>query len=287
MSYRYTPAGSSHPSPTEAKIPKLRILGSLSLTAKNGKSCSPRALKLRILLANLLCGHNRAIPIEHLIRELWNESPPKTAKTALQVYVSNIRKVLDTTDLAPGYARIVTQPPGYMLEVDDNVLDLALFEQYWQEARNAQDTGRTKMASQLLSDALALWRGPALSDVCTTPDLQAEARRLNEMRQAARERKILLDLELGRHTEVISELYALTSRHPFHENLCAYLMIALQRQGRPADALDVYSELARALRNELGLDPGTQLQRLHQLILLREPIPIDSTFELLQLDRTA
>ncbi|MEO3876457.1 AfsR/SARP family transcriptional regulator [Nonomuraea sp. B12E4] len=203
------------------------------------------------------------------------------------MYISNIRKIFDRMDLSPDYARIVTQPPGYMLEVNENELDIALFERYWLQARNAQEDGQLKLASHHLTDALALWRGPALSDVCTTPDLQAEARRLNEMRQAAHERRILLDLRLGRNTEVISELYALTSRHPFHENFCAYLMIALHKQGRPADALEVYSELTGALRNELGLDPGTQLQRIHQSVLLREPIPIDSTFDFLMVNNLA
>ncbi|MEO3814428.1 AfsR/SARP family transcriptional regulator [Sphaerisporangium sp. B11E5] len=239
-------------------------------------------MKLRILLANLLCCHNRAIPTEQLIRELWYESPPKTAKTALQVYISNIRKIFEKMGLSPGVANVVTQPPGYMLEVDENELDLALFERCWLRARAAQEAGDIEFASHLLSEALSLWRGPALSDVCTTPDLQAEARRLNEMRQAAHERRILLDLRLGRNTEVISELYALTSRHPYHENFCAYLMIALHKQGRPADALEVYSELTGALRNELGLDPGTQLQRLHQLVLLREPISIGLDYRSLE-----
>lgn len=266
---------------------KLGVLGPLYLTARNGNISSPRALKLRILLANLLCRHDRTVPIEHLIRELWHESPPKTAKAALHVYISNIRSILNNIGLSPEFTRIITQPPGYMLEVNEDELDLALFERYWVQAQNAQETGQTELASHLLSEALALWRGPALSDVCTTLDLQAESRRLNEMYQAAHERRIILDLRLGRNTEVIGELYALTSRHPFHENFCAYLMIALHKQGRPADALKVYSELIGALRNELGLDPGTHLQQLHQLVLRRDPMPIDSTLGLLTVDGPA
>ena len=140
------------------------------------------------------------------------------------------------------------------------------------DARLAEERGDLERASRLLSDALALWRGPALLDVCVTVTLEAESRRLNEMRMAAQERRLRIDLRLGRSSDLISELYALIARNPMREKFYEYLMIALHEQGRPAEALQAYKALRSDLRDHLGLEPGPGLRELQRTVLSREPL---------------
>ena len=212
--------------------------------------------KQRALLALLLLEAGRVVPAERLIDELWGERPPPTAATALQVYVSKLRKAL-------GGGAIRTSAPGYVLECEPDDLDLRRFERLTADARGADP----EHAARLLREALALWRGSPLADV----DLPVEAARLEELRLAALERRFEAELTLGHGGDLVAELEALVAEHPLREPFRAQLMVALYQAGRQADALDAYRDARRRLLDELGIEPGEQLKATEQAILRHDP----------------
>jgi DNA-binding SARP family transcriptional activator len=212
--------------------------------------------KQRTLLALLVLNAGRVVSAERLIDELWGDDPPATASTALQVYVSRLRKAL-------GGNAIATREPGYVVDVAPEAIDLFRFERIVREARVADP----ERAVVLLREALELWRGPALSDV----DLRRESERLDELRIDALEACLELELGFGRHAELVSQLEALVREQPLRERFREQLMLALYRSGRQAEALDAYRDARRTLVEELGIEPGDRLQQLEQAILRHEP----------------
>ena len=218
-----------------------------------------------MLLAALLIRPNQVVSTDALIDALWGERPPPSAGGLLQVYVSQVRKVLSRE------ARLVTRPPGYLIEVQSEELDSARFAQLLEQGREALGQGNHQLASATLAEALALWRGPALADFAFEHFAQSEAARLEELRLVALEARIQADLELGRHDELVPELRTLVAAEPRREHVRAQLMLALYRSGRQADALEVYREGRRVLVEELGIDPGAELQGLEQAILNQDP----------------
>lgn len=230
------------------------LLGTLEVRAGDGP-LPLGAPKQRALLALLLLNANRVVARERLIDELWGEDPPETAVTAVQVYVSRLRKLLPE-------GMLVTRSPGYLLEVEPESLDLQRFERLVAEAREA-DPAR---ASSLLREALGLWRGPPLADFSGEPFARVEAGRLQDLRRAALEGRIEADLALGRHAELVGELEVLIAEHPRRERLRGQLMLALYRSGRQAEALEAYRQ-ARATLDELGIEPGVALRELEKQIL--------------------
>src|SRR5919109_4011287 len=222
---------------------EFRILGPLEVS-EEGRVLRLGGSKQRALLASLLLHANEVVSRDRLSDELWGASPPDTAPTALQVYVSQLRKAL-------GRDLILTQPPGYLIRVGDGELDLHRFEQLVAAAR----TDEPAQAARLLREGLALWRGAPLAGLGDS-FAPAERARLEEQRIAALEQWIDADLALGRHAAVVTELEALVREHPLRERLRAQLMRALYRSGRQADALELYRQTRRELSEELGLDPG-------------------------------
>jgi DNA-binding SARP family transcriptional activator len=174
---------------------------------------------------------NEAVSTDRLIDDFWGEQPPPTAVKVVQVYVSQLRKALEP---AGGDRVIVTQPPGYAARVDPGDVDMLRFERLLDEARLALRSGDPGRASDLLRDALRLWRGPALADFAYEPFAQGAIARLDELRLVALEGRIEADLALGRHTELVAELEALVGEHPLREGLRGQLMLALYRSGRQA-----------------------------------------------------
>jgi DNA-binding SARP family transcriptional activator len=203
---------------------------------------------------------NEVVSSDRLTDELWGESPPATAAKSIQVYVSGLRKVL-------GEGRLTTRAPGYVLRAEPDEVDLAVFERLVGSARGAEPA----RASQILRSALALWRGPALGDLAYEPFAQADVDRLEELRLAALEQRIDADLACGRHAELVGELRGLVAASPLRERLRFQLMLALYRTGRQADALEAYRQARRELDEELGLEPGHDLQRLEHAILQHDP----------------
>jgi DNA-binding SARP family transcriptional activator/tetratricopeptide (TPR) repeat protein len=240
---------------TEGSV-RFGLLGPLEVRVGDGHLRLGGA-KQRALLALLLLHANRVLTREQLIDELW-EDPPGTVVKALQVHVSQLRKLLPD-------GLLVSRSPGYVLEVDPESIDLVRFERLVAEARGREP----EQASALLGGALSLWRGPALADLGSEPFVRSEAGRLEDMRQAAVEERIESDLALGRHADLVGELETLIERYPHRERPRGQLMLALYRSGRQADALQAYRD-ARAALAELGIEPGSSLRRIEKRILTQD-----------------
>jgi DNA-binding SARP family transcriptional activator len=240
-----------------------RLLGPLEV--RDGDRLLPLgAAKQRALLAILLVTANEVVPAERLIDELWGERPPDSAATAVHVYVSRLRKQLPADVL-------VTCAPGYVLRVGAEELDVRRFETLVAAGRGLAAQDRPEGAAALLSEALALWRGPALAEFAFEAFAQREIARLEELRVTVLEERIEAELELGRHAELVGELEGLVADHPLRERLRRQLMLSLYRSGRQAEALDVYQSARRVLVAELGIEPGRGLQWLEQAILSHDP----------------
>jgi YVTN family beta-propeller protein len=235
-----------------------RILGPLEVEDE-GRLLKLGGAKQRALLALLLLRANEVVSRDRLIDELWGGSPPETASTALQVYVSQLRKAL-------GADRVETRRPGYRLKVGSGELDLDRFEALVETARG-QDP---REAESGLREALGLWRGTPLADVDDAL-ARPERARLEEQRLTVLERRIEAELALGHGSELVAELERLLVEHPLRERLRGQLMIALYRSGRQADALEVYRRGRLLLSEELGLEPDESLQRLEKAILRHDP----------------
>jgi YVTN family beta-propeller protein len=242
---------------------EFRILGPLEVE-DDGRVLPLGGAKQRALLALLLLHANEVVSRDRLIDDIWGERAPETAATALQGYVSGLRKAL-------GVERILTRAPGYLLQVDSNEVDLARFEQMARAGRDALASGDAERASAMLAEALALWHGLPLADLDATAFAYAERLRLEELRVSAIEERIEAELTLGRHAALVVELEALVAEHPLREKLRGQLMLALYRCGRQAEALQVYQEARRLLVGDLGLEPGTALRSLEQAILNHDP----------------
>lgn len=223
------------------------------------------------LLADLIVHAGQMMPAERLIEDLWNGAPPPGAAGTLQTYVRNLRRVLEPDRAAGSPSRVLlSRRPGYVLEIDDDVLDARRFERLV-IAGGLEATGDPAGASATLREALALWKGPAFGELANEPYLRADATRLEELRLSALEGRIDADLGLGRHQDVCGELGPLATAHPYRERLWGQLMLALYRSGRQADALRAYHRLRAALAEELGLEPSASLRDLDAAIVLQKP----------------
>jgi DNA-binding SARP family transcriptional activator len=242
---------------------EFRLLGPLRVKV-DGSPVRLVGARQRALLALLLLHRAELVSREQVVEELWGGNPPPTAQAGVRVAVSKLRRLLGTTHRDV----LETLPGGYRLRVQPDQLDSYRFELLLDEARQEHDAAR---AVKLLEQALALWEGPPFADLPYESFLQSEARRLSELRLAAREERIEAELALGRHESVVSELEALVEENPLRERLRGALMLALYRSGRQAEALEVYRRGRALLMDELGLEPGEELRRLEQEILTQDP----------------
>jgi DNA-binding SARP family transcriptional activator len=248
----------------------VRILGPLEAT-EGGVTMLPTAGKPRQILALLALEVGRMVTVPRLMEELWGVDPPRSAQTTLQTYILQLRKRIAAALPEDGPVRakdvLVTRPGGYLLDIGPEEMDVHGFERLAAAGRRALELGDRESASRMLRSALAVWRGPALVDVQTGMLLEIEVTRLEESRMCVVEKRIEVDLALGRHHALLSELAVLTARHPMHENLRGQYMIALYRSGQQWRALQAFGELRECLATELGVDPSPRLQQLHQSIL--------------------
>jgi predicted ATPase/DNA-binding SARP family transcriptional activator len=206
------------------------------------------------------------VTTDRLVEDLWPGDQPETARHALHVYVSRLRKAL-----GPDRDKLESRGSGYLLSIEPNELDAARFERLAIEGRAARARRDPETAASVLREALSLWRGPALADFSDAPFAQAEAARLEELRLATMQQRIWADLELGRHSELVDELENLVSLHPLREAFWEQLMVALYGAGRQADALRVFQTARTTLAEELGLEPGPALRRAEERILAQDP----------------
>jgi DNA-binding SARP family transcriptional activator len=240
------------------------LLGPL-LMLDNDTPCAPSAPKQRQLLSFLLVHANQFVSFADCIEELWESELPSSVIPTLRTYVMHLRRVLRTVR---GPERLVTRGQGYVFHTEPGELDLELFETGVATARRAVANGDDETAARLLTDALALWRGNALTGIVAGPVLRTRLAEFEEHRRSATVQRIEIDLRLGRHHELLGELATLVATYPLHEEFRAAFMTALYRSGRPIPALRVYHELRQLLADQYGLEPSPRIQRLQQGILI-------------------
>lgn len=218
----------------------------------------------RAVLAALLLQPNRPVSTEQLVVAAWGDSDREPARLVVQSRVSDVRQAFRRAQV-PGEL-IIRTGSGYLIQVEPSQIDTEQFTRRVGGAGRLAESGDAEAAVEELNGALALWRGPAL-DGLTTPYFRAHAERLEEQRLQALEQRIRLEVSLGRHADLIGELIALVESHPFHESFHALLMLVFYRTGRYSDALAAYKQARDTFVDQLGLEPGRQLQDLQDAIL--------------------
>ncbi|HTQ93222.1 MAG TPA: AfsR/SARP family transcriptional regulator, partial [Streptosporangiaceae bacterium] len=214
---------------------------------------------------------NRVISRGELVDAVWGQDPPASAEGGIYTYVAGLRRVIEPNRSLRGPGRVlVSSGAGYVLHLVPGQPDAVAFEQDLGRARQLRKAGDAAGAEAALDSALSLWRGIAFAGV-PGPFAETERIRLGELRSAAAEERADALLSLGRHEEVVPDLTAMVADHPLRERMRGLLMIALYRCGRPAEALRVFAEGRRVLAEELGIDPGGDLSRIHQQVLTADP----------------
>ncbi|MFF3420044.1 BTAD domain-containing putative transcriptional regulator [Streptomyces sp. NPDC002698] len=269
------------------------VLGTLAVRLDN-VSITPTAPKPRQVLALLALRAGQVVPVGVLAEELWGARPPRSARATLQTYILQLRELIcaalesgargtegagdagDAVDAGGAGRRqakdvLLTVPGGYLLKSGDGVSDVREFERLAGSGYRAMDAEDYPQAARLLRQALGLWSGPALADVHTGPQLQTEAKRLEESRLCALDQRVEADLRLGRHRELLAELTVLINQYPMHESLCGQYMLALYRSGRRGEALDAYQRLRATLVRTMGLEPSPALAKLQRSLLMSGP----------------
>ena len=247
---------------------RFSILGSVEVWAGDRRLVlgGPRQLGL---LSFLLLHRNRAVSRDSLMDALWGEDAGIGDKR-LQMAIARLRKELEPPG-GGGERRLRTVIGGYLLAVEPGELDADVFADLVRDGRAALQAGDPARASELLVEALALWRGPPLAEVSFAEFAQAEIRQLEELRLQALESRFDADLALGKHSELVAELEALVVEHPTRERAAGQLMLALYRSGRQSEALGVYQRVRSELLEQLGLEPGPDLRSLQAQILEQTP----------------
>src|SRR5438067_4014653 len=245
---------------------EFRILGPLEVV-EDGETVALGTLKERLVLGVLLLHANEFVSRERLIDDLWGEAPPPTARKAVNVYVSKLRKALGRDGDDP----IATASGGYRLRVDPDAVDASRVQLLTASAREHVSRGELESAAERFQEARSLWRGPTLAGLQLESRGRDEVAQLDELRLAALMERIDCDIALARHEQALGELNVLVREHPLRERLRAQQMLALYRADRQAEALDAYAEARRTLVDDLGIEPSEALQRLQQAILRHDP----------------
>jgi DNA-binding SARP family transcriptional activator len=241
------------------------ILGALEVW-HDGRPVPITSLRLRALLAGLLLNANRFVTVDNLLEYIWDNAPPSRSRATLHTYVYRLRgllKVLPHVDLQTDAAG-----SGYILGVNSGSIDANVFNDSITEAHEYLDCEDLLHAAMRLRAALSMWRGRTLANV-NTERVQQEAQFLDNERLTIHEELLSIEFALGNHRQVIPELGRLVVAHPYRETLAAQLMLALYRSGDQVEALNVYNRTRHRLHEELGLEPGQELQALQLAILKR------------------
>jgi SARP family transcriptional regulator, regulator of embCAB operon len=243
---------------------RYEVLGPIRVAG--GNRCSfISARKVELLLIILLSRANDVVTADQLIPEIWGDKTPQRATSAIYVYISQLRKFLDQLDKSRKH--ILTRPQGYTMVLRQDELDASSFLSWADVGRAHSGNQQYELASSAFEEALSNWRGPIIWDAETGPIVRSFATYLSEIRLECIEMLIDAQLELGRHRQVVGQLYTLAVEHPLREAFYQQLMLALYRCNRQADALNVYQSAQQTLRDELGVDPCRSLQRIHYGIL--------------------
>ncbi|MFG1921942.1 BTAD domain-containing putative transcriptional regulator [Cryptosporangium sp. NPDC048952] len=247
-----------------------RLLGSFEVRAADGSEIAVGRRKQRALLALLLLRAGSLVRSDEIVDALWGDQVPSSARANLHSYVFGVRRVLE--QVAPGGAsRLVTSAAGYRLDVADGDCDARVFENLAADGRRALEHKRHADAVQVLSQGLALWRGPLLPDLADSPWIAPHVTRLTETRLAAIEDRNEARLALGDHAGLVGELAAAIAEHQLRERLWGQYLRALRATGARAQALAAYETLRGVLAAELGIEPSPELQELYRSI--RDDVP--------------
>ncbi|ABW14208.1 transcriptional regulator, SARP family [Parafrankia sp. EAN1pec] len=243
---------------------RFHVLGPLEVI-RDGQPIVVPGVHQRATLGFLLLHPNTAVATSRLLQALWDQEPPVTARKMVQNAVAGLRRTLG------GGADVLTRPPGYQLSIRADQVDLAAFQELSARGRAELAAGSWAAAAATLSAALGHWRGPALADLAEEGLAWPEAVALDSARMVTFEDWAEAQLALGHHQELVPELESAVETTPLRERLTGLLMLALYRCGRQADALERYRRTRGALVDQLGLDPGHELQNLERAILDHEP----------------
>ncbi len=247
---------------------EFRILGPLEVI-NNGKTVDLGPPQQRALLALLLVHANRVMTTDRILEELWGEDAAGKENT-LWVYVSRLRSAFEPTRVDRGQSNVLlTRGHGYVLSVDEASIDARAFEEAVSKGLSLVKDD-PEVASEMLSQALLLWRGSALEEFAYHDFAQIEMARLEELRLTATEQRLEADLRRGKNGELISELETLCSQHPMRERFVSQLMLALYHSGRQAEALRAFERFRRYVGEELGIEPSPELRRLEEQVLLHD-----------------
>lgn len=247
---------------------RFHALGGLTVTDERGDEVGIGGSRQRRLMAMLLIHRNAVVSVDRLADVVFEGAPTPAASTTLRSYVARTRRVVNGNGSGP---TVVTQAPGYVLRLPDEVFDVACFERLVATGGSRLSHDDPAAASSALREALALWRGDAYAEFADEDWVRPEAQRLAELRLVAQERLIEAELASGRAAEMIPEIESLTREHSLRESFRAQLMIALYRAGRQADALRVFGDYRQLLVEELGVEPSPSLAALQELVLNHDP----------------
>jgi predicted ATPase/DNA-binding SARP family transcriptional activator len=240
---------------------EFRVLGGIELE-RRGQTVPIGGPKPRLALALLASRRGSVVSTDRLCDELWGNHPPADPLGVLQSYLSRLRRALRPE------AEIVARPPGYVLQVPDEMIDAGRFEQL---CKRGSSSSNPKVSVELLEGALACWRGAAFEEFAEYEWARLEAKRLDELHILAQEELFEGRLALGGHAALVGDLEALVALHPLRERFWHQLIVALYRSGRSAEALRRAEALRVVLREELGLDPSSALRELEGRVLNDDP----------------
>jgi DNA-binding SARP family transcriptional activator len=255
-----------HEETQHADALRFQVLGPVEAW-RGGQALALGSPQQQAVLVALLLNHGRPVTTQDLVDGLWGDRPPPQAVAALRTYVSRLRSVIEPgRELRAPAQLLVSVSDGYALRIPPDSLDLGVFEARSGQVQAARAAGDHRESHRLLTSALALWRGRPLAGI---PGPYAESQRghLTEHRVAAQEERCATALEIGLHSEIVSELSSLAAEHPLRERLRELLMLALYRCGRQAESLGVYADTRKLLIDELGVEPGSRLSTMHARIL--------------------
>ncbi|WP_267485505.1 BTAD domain-containing putative transcriptional regulator [Streptomyces sp. R1] len=257
--------------PVDSPVPRFGVLGPVEARHEHGPvDLGPP--KRRVVLARLLLDAGQPVSVKRLLRDLWPaDSARPGAVSTVHSHISRLRMVLEP-DRAAGHPStlLVRDPAGYTLRVPRRALDSSIFESLVDEAGRQLRDGHSEQAQRAAVEALQLWRGPAFADAIDHEFVASEVNRLHSLRQTAQELQVTALLDMGRGDFAVPLAESLTLTAPLREASWALLMKALYATGRGAEALQQYERFRRELAEELGVDPGPALRRLHQAVLTED-----------------